>query len=459
MNNHYDIIIIGSGGGTKIAIPAAQQGLQVALIEEDDFGGTCLNRGCIPSKMLIHPAEVVDMVRYGSKMGIEVNGNIDLRFHDIIQRIIHEIGDISSTNRQRHANFPGLTLYTGHGEFTNNKTITVNGETLTADKIIIATGSRPSIPDIEGLKDTPYITSREALKMDHVPRKMLVLGAGYIAVELGGAYSSYGSDVHFLVRSRFLRGLDTDISDEFERVFSRHQTVHRPFCPDHVSHNGTTFTVSATGPSGASQSLNGDCLLVATGVIPNTDNLGLANTNIAITADHYIEADACLRTTVPDVYAIGDCVGNYLFRHTVNYEGEYLMRTLWDQNPEPIDYGPVPYAVFTTPQIAGVGMTEEQTQILGLDAIVGKATYADSTPGMARAADHGFAKVIFDRDSRRLIGAHIIGEEAASMIHLFVAMMKMKGTLDDLLDMIFVHPALPEVARDAVRNARERAKA
>ncbi len=200
--------------------------------------------------------------------------------------------------------------------------------------------------------------------------------------------------------------------------------------------------------------LEGDCLLVASGVTPNTDNLGLEHTAIRRTSKGYIEVDAHLKTHVPGVYALGDCVGNYLFRHTVNYEGEYLMRTAFsDDTPPPIDYGPVPYAVFTVPQIAGVGMTEEQARTLRLPLLVGKASYAESTPGQARAADHGFAKVIFERGSRRLIGAHIIGEEAASMSHLFIAMMKMKGTLDDLLDMIFTHPALPEVARDAVRNA------
>jgi mycothione reductase len=157
---------------------------------------------------------------------------------------------------------------------------------------------------------------------------------------------------------------------------------------------------------------------------------------------------------VRGVYALGDCIGRYLFRHTVNYEGEYLMRTAFSGTPvPPIDYGPVPYAVFTTPQIAGVGLGEQALKAQGTDYIAGKASYADSTPGMARVSENGFAKVLAERSSGRLLGAHIVGEEAATMIHLFIAMLKKGGTVSDLMDMIFIHPALPEVARDAVRDA------
>jgi dihydrolipoamide dehydrogenase len=180
----------------------------------------------------------------------------------------------------------------------------------------------------------------------------------------------------------------------------------------------------------------------------------LENTAIKRDAKGYIKVDGCLQTAVPGVYALGDCIGNYLFRHTVNYEGEYLMRTAFSQEPPPpLDYGPVPYAVFATPQIAGVGATETELERDGIDYLVGKATYADSTPGMARASEVGFVKILIAKESHRVVGAHIVGDEASVMIHLFIAMMKMKGTLEDLLDMIFIHPALPEVARDAVRDA------
>ncbi|MFU8779499.1 MAG: dihydrolipoyl dehydrogenase family protein [Kiritimatiellia bacterium] len=450
----YDVIVIGSGGGTKIALPCARQGMRVALIEEDDFGGTCLNRGCIPSKMLIHPAEVADQARHSQAIGLDIAGEVQLRFHDVIARIKRDVTQTSLANRDKHKTFPGITFYAEHARFTRNHVLQVGEDTITAPKIFVATGSRPQIPDLPGLAETPFITSKEALQLPDAPKRMLVIGAGYIATELGGAYAIYGSDVHFLVRSRFLRGLDIDISDEFERVFRRNCHVHRTFAISRIKHDGQQFTIEGSRNGEPASTIEGDTLLVATGVTPNTDKLGLENTGIKRSEDGFIIVNAHLETDVHGVYALGDCIGNYLFRHTVNYEGEYLMKTAFrtDAVP-PIDYGPVPYAVFTVPQIAGVGLTEEQASILNLPVIIGKASYADSTPGMARASDHGFAKVIFDAGTRKVIGAHIIGEEAASMIHLFIAMIKKNGTLDDLMDMIFIHPALAEVARDAVRNA------
>ncbi len=449
----YDVIVVGSGGGTKIAMPCAKQGMRVALIEKDDFGGTCLNRGCIPSKMLIHPAEVADLARNSQAIGLD--GKADLRFADVMSRIKSDVTQTSEENREKHKNFPGITYYGDHAFFLENHVLQVGKETITAPKIFLATGSRPQIPDMPGLQNTPYITSKEALQLPAPPKSLLVIGAGYIATELGGAYAIYGSQVHFLVRSRFLRGLDIDISDEFERVFKRHSNVHRPFSIESIEHDGNTFKIHGTLNGNPTPPVEGENVLVATGVVPNTDDLGIENTNIKLTPEGFIRVNARLETDVPGVYALGDCVGNYLFRHTVNYEGEYLMRSVFKKNTgsSSIDYGPVPYAVFTVPQIAGVGMTEEQAAALNLPVIVGKAAYADSTPGMARASDHGFAKVIFDKEHRKLLGAHIIGEEASSMIHLFIAMMKKEGTLDDLLDMIFIHPALAEVARDAIRNA------
>ena len=196
---------------------------------------------------------------------------------------------------------------------------------------------------------------------------------------------------------------------------------------------------------------------MATGVVPETDELGLENTAIARTAAGFITVDDRLRTAVPGVYAFGDCIGRYTYRHTVNHEGEYLMRTAFDGGePPPLDYGPVPHAVFGSPQVAGVGPTEQALRAAGTPYRIGVARYEDSTPGMARGATHGLVKVLIDPTTRRLLAAHIVGDEASDMIHLFIVALKCETTLDRLLDTIFIHPALPEVARDALRDARDR---
>ncbi len=455
MTRTYDVIVIGSGGGVKIALPAAAMGLRGAFIEARQAGGTCLNRGCIPSKMLIYPTERAAAMRdaAGLDLGGDLNPTVD--FPALIERTCTTIDGISARLEDAFRNTENLDYFPAWARFTGDKTVTVGDATLTADRIFIATGSRPAVPAIAGLANTPYMTSEEALRRTDLPESLIVIGASYIAVELGGAYGAAGSQVAFIVRSRLLRREDRDISDEFHRVFSRRHTLHEDVHPRKVEFREGTFTVHCEAADGRGETVTGDALLVAAGVVPETENLGLENTGIA-THDGFIRVNDHLETAVDGVYALGDVVGNYLFRHTVNYEGEYLMRTVFGDAPRrPIDYGPVPHAIFAHPEVAGVGATEEQLREQGVRYVVGKATFADSTPGLARVSDHGLVKVLFDADRRRLLGAHIVGDEASNMIHLFIAMAKMGGGLQDLLDMIFVHPALPEVARDAVRNARD----
>jgi dihydrolipoamide dehydrogenase len=292
------------------------------------------------------------------------------------------------------------------------------------------------------------MTSAEALRRTDLPRRLIVIGASYIAVELGTAYAGAGAQVDFIVRSRFLRQEDKDIALAFAEQFSKTHQVHQGMVPDKVTFEEGQFTVASQD-----RILQGDALLIAAGTTPCTDNLGLDNTQIQTNNQGNIQVNDHLQTKVPGIYALGDCVGNYLFRHTVNYEGEYLVRAVLEESTDmPLDYGPVPHAVFTHPEIAGVGLTEEQAQARGLDYEVGRSFYANSNAGLARGYDHGLAKLLIDRNTRHILGAHILGPEASNMIHLFIVAMKTRATLHDLLDMIFIHPALPEIARDAAQK-------
>jgi mycothione reductase len=283
------------------------------------------------------------------------------------------------------------------------------------------------------------------------------LGGGYIALELGHAYGALGTEVHFLVRSRLLRHEDSQVAAEFHRVFSEHHAIHQGVVPTRIDFANEQFTVRFKDASGQEQRLTSDALLIASGVRPNTDDLGLENTSIRMNGQGFVEVDDRLQTTVPGVYALGDCIGRYLFRHSVNFEGEYLFRTLFvDRRAEPIRYPPMPHAVFSHPQVAGVGKTEDELKAEGVDYVAGINPYQQSAMGMALLSDSGFVKVLIDRRSRRLLGAHIIGAEASDMIHLLIAMMYKEATLDDLLGMIYIHPALPEIVRNAARNAQAR---
>lgn len=439
----------------KIALPAASMGLKTAFVEQDAVGGTCLNRGCIPSKMLIYPTELPGLIREAHRINVTSDSSARVEFSALVRRISNTVDSMSACQRSKIEQTENLDFYSAHAEFISDRVVRAGENELEADKIFIATGSRPRLPDIPGLADVPFMTSREALRRTDRPSRLLVIGAGYIAIELGGAYAAAGTDVKFIVRSRFLRQEDREVAEEFSQVFGKTHSVHTGVVPVRVDHNAGSFSVTCTDKSGRQRIFIGDALLVATGVMPCTDDLGLQNTGVETDRNGFIRVDDRLRTNADGIYALGDCVGNYFYRHTVNYEGEYLVRTVLQGGAdEPIDYGPVPHAVFSAPEIAAVGMTEEQAAERHKNYVVGKASYVDSNAGLARGYECGFVKILVERATRTILGAHILGDEASDMIHLFIAMMKKGGSLDDLLGMIFIHPALPEVARDAARDAR-----
>jgi dihydrolipoamide dehydrogenase len=450
----YDLIVIGAGGGTKIASPAARMGHKVAIIEKEDLGGTCLNRGCIPSKMLIHPSNVLEQVKNLGKYNIEHEGSFKVDFSTLVQHISDTVDAESASIEETYAKIDTLDHYDGAATFINDTTICVNGEELTAPKIVIAVGSRPSVPPIPGLEGTPYMTSREALRRTEQPKRLLIIGGGYIASELGHVYSALGSETVFFVRDCYLSFEDETMREVFTQSFQKKHETRYATQNLTVSYTDGIFTLSGTNKDGNPVVERGDALLMATGVVPNTDNLGLENTNIAQSDRGYIQVNNNLETAATGIYAIGDCVGNYLFRHSVNFEGEYLLGQLFEDDVvAEIDYPPMPHAVFSSPEIAGVGATEQQLREAENDYVAVTHEYKHSAQGMARLPEEGVVKLMFDRQSKQLLGAHIIGEEAATMIHHLILAITMKATSTDLLKMIYIHPALPEIIRNAVRTA------
>ncbi len=452
----YDLIVIGAGGGTKISTPAAKMGHKVAIIEKEDLGGTCLNRGCIPSKMLIHPANVLESARNMEKYNISHTGEFQTDFESLVRRVTKTVMDESAGISENYKDVDNLDYYAGTATFINDNTIEVNDEHLTAPKIIVATGSRPSVPPIPGLEGTPYMTSREALRNETLPKRLLVIGGGYIATELGHVYNAMGSETVFFVRGGYLSHEDETISEEFQKSFEKKHITRYGTKELTVSYEDGVFTLSGTDPEGNEVKETGDALFVATGVVPNTDGLGLENTSVKTNERGYIQVDDHLKTDAESVYGIGDVIGNFLFRHSVNFEGEYLLGQLFGgDTPAAIDYPPMPHAVFTSPEIGGVGKTEKQLRDEGANYLAVTHEYQHSAQGMARLPEEGLVKLLFDRDTKKLLGAHIIGDEAATMVHQLIMAMTMNATSTDLLRMIYIHPALPEIVRNAVRKAEK----
>ncbi len=450
----FDLITIGSGGGAKIYSPAASMGFKVAVIEKDRLGGTCLNRGCIPSKMLIHPADVAIEIKEAHRFDIHNNPRLNVNFAKLVERISQTVDADSNKIEKSCANHPNISLFRGTAKFVDNKVIEINNERITADKIFIAVGTRPTIPNIPGLAGTPFMTSNEALRNTILPSSMIIIGGGYIGCELGSAYGALGAKTTFLARSKLLRAQDAQIAAEFQKVFSRYHDVRLGAIPTKVEYSNNAFSAHYT-QDGKDSSVSAQALLVATGITSNADTLDLINTDIALQPGNFIKVNEHLETSVPDVFALGDCIGKYFFRHSVNFEGEYLFDHVFGGKPEsPINYPPMPHAVFTHPQVAGVGATEEELKTKGIDYVVGFNPYKNSAMGMALLSDHGFCKILVERESRRILGGHIIGPQAPDMIHMIIAYMNMNATLDDMLRTIYIHPSLPEIIRNAARKAK-----
>lgn len=454
MIRHYDTIVIGSGGGTKLVRPVADLGKKVALFEKESPGGTCLNRGCIPSKMLIYPSQIIQQTRDLSRLQLTRSGDWQLDFSRLIERINLTIGEESASIPPIYEKHPNIDYYPHFARFVGPREIESQGERFSANRIFVAVGSRPKIPKIPGLENTPYWTSREALRADRLPRKMVVYGGGYIALELGMAFAGFGTQVQFVVRSQLLREQDHEIREALQKSISPYVKIHQGSTIGKVSYREGEFSVELS--EGENSTITADCLLIATGIQPNTDDLGLEHTGISCDSEGYIQTNDFLETTEKNVFALGDCIGRYFFRHSVNFEGEYLFENLYKKDrPVRIHYPPVPSAVFTYPEIASVGLTEESCRSAGFDYISVLHPYSSSATGMVRLPKFGFVKILVDRSSNKVLGAHIIGDEASTLIHPIVLGMTLGIRIEDYLKMIYIHPSPPEIVRNAFRKARD----
>jgi mycothione reductase len=385
----YDVIIIGTGGGTKISAPLLKLGKKIAVIEKGKAGGTCLNRGCIPSKMFIHPANQIQNLKNLKKLNIDAQLH-KLDFEALVAAINAHTDSVSEGIDNKYIREDNADYYKGHARFVNNNTVSVGEYSLTAPKIIIATGSRAKVPAIKGLAHTPFMTSNEALRNRKLPKRLIVLGGGYIAAELGGAYAGFGSEVTFILRSTFLKNEDSEVLSEFKKGFYPGKNIFENSTINQVSYSDRTYFVEIQLSDGTLQTVEADELLVALGITPNSDNLGLENTDIVVKEDGFIAVDEYLQTNVPGVYAIGDVAGNFLFRHSVNFEGEYWIDANYlSSAPYKIDYPPMPSAVFTHPEIASVGCTEEAARKKSLEIVIGRAKYTSCAMAKARGLESG----------------------------------------------------------------------
>ena len=446
----YDIIVIGSGCGLLIVEAAAAKGWKTALIEKGKLGGTCLNVGCIPSKMLIHPADVIYEIGNVKQLGIDASIN-GVNFKSIIDRTLFTIkGYRNKLHRQLHR-LNGVDLYENTARFTSDYVIDVAGETVTSSRIIIACGARPVMPDESLIGKEGILTNDNLLDLQEAPERLIIVGGGYIACEYAHFFASMGSQVILIeMADRLLTGEEPEVSELVERTLSNIAEIRTNTRLDGIKETDSGWEVSAVSvENGTLKKFKGTHVLFAIGRKPNTDWLGLENTSIKTDINGYIPVDHFLSTNLEGVYAIGDVNGVQMFRHAANYEAEIAWHNAAHSNNKQgeraaVDYSAMPRAIFTRPQVAAVGMTQTEAEKL-YPAITKKVFYYETAKGEAMQEKHGFVKTITNPENGRILGCHIAGPQASVLIQEVVNAMAGDGTVDSIFGGVHIHPALSEV--------------
>ena len=451
----YDAIVVGSGSGMMIADAAVSRGMKVAIVEMDKLGGTCLNRGCIPSKMVIYPADLVNQIKHAERLG--VHAKIERVDFEHIMRRTREF--VEHDRRPMEENIPkveGLTYYPARGEFVDDYTMRVGDKLITAKKIFLVTGSRPLIPPIKGLDEVEYVTSREVWDMDSRPMSMIIVGGGLIACEMAHFFNAMGTEVTVLSRSpRLIKQGEPEVSEILLTSLRERMRVEVGVEVTEAGGAGDQVEVTAVDGDGNTKSYRAERLFIAAGRTSNADKLKPENTGVEVDDRGYIKVDEKYLTTKPGIYAFGDAIGKAMYKHVANKEAELVWHGFTEGHVHHLDYDKVPYAVFTWPQVASVGLTEREAAARGLDYIIGEYNYIDTAKGAAMDEEDGYVKIILEDESYRILGAHIVGPYAPILIQEIINVMNAgDGSVWPITEAMHIHPALPEVVQRAIYNLR-----
>lgn len=449
---HYDLAVIGAGSGNSI-VDERFADWRVAIVEENLFGGTCLNVGCIPTKMFVHPADLARNARNARPLGVDTTYD-GVRWPEVRDRIFGRIDPIAAAGQVYREGLPNVDVHSGHATFVDDHTLAVpaggDWKQITADQIVIATGSRVSVADIPGLDEVGFHTSDTVMRLQELPRRMTIIGGGYVAAEFAHVFSALGTVVVQLVRgAALLSKQDEDVSRAFTRTAARQWDVRLECSATQVARRGTTTVLTLSDGS----ELETDVLLLATGRRPNGDRLALQNTGIGVSGGQ-VQVDEFQRTAVPGVWALGDVSSDHVLKHVANHEARTVQHNLL--NPDALvasDHRFVPSAVFTSPQIAGVGLTSQVGRQQGIEHRSVTYDYAGVAYGWAMESPphEQFVKLVADPTGRRLLGAHIIGPEASMLLQPLVQAMSLGTTPYDVArGQYWIHPSLSEVVENAL---------
>jgi len=458
---NYDLLVIGSGpGGYVAAIRASQLGMKVGVVEKESVGGICLNWGCIPTKALLKSAQVFEYIQHANDYGISVK-DASVDFGNMIQRS-RGVADGMSKGVNFLFRKNKIDLIDGYGRLLRGKKVEVTNEKgekkeYSAEHIIIATGGRakelPNLP-IDGKKVIEY---RKAMSLEKQPKKMVVVGAGAIGTEFAYFYHSIGTEVivvEFLEQGLVPRE-DADVSKELGKIYRKKGIqVMANSAVESVDTSGKGCKVKVKSRKDNSVSeINCDIVLSAAGVTPNTEDIGLEALGIHTDKQGMIEVDAFYHTSVAGIYAIGDIVSGPALAHVASAEGIVCVEKIAGKNPQPLDYNNIPSCTYCVPEVASVGMTEDQAKEAGYEIKVGKFPFTASGKASAAGDKSGFVKVIFDSKYGEWLGAHMVGQNVTEMIAEVVAARKLETTGHEIIKSVHPHPTMSEAIMEAAAAA------
>lgn len=452
----YDVIVIGSGSAMSVVEGAMSHGLKVALIEKGPLGGTCLNLGCIPSKMLIYPADRIVEIQKSKKLGITAEIK-DIDFNSIMERMRHVIQEGQNHMKEGINSTEELDFYDDVGYFIKDYTLEVKNKKIIGDKIFIASGARPLIPPIKGIDKVDYLTNENVLQLKEKPESLVIIGGGYIAAEYGHFFSAMGSDVTILQRGeRLVPNGDKDISDLLLREMEKRMKICLKTEASEVKSGGDGYKVIGKDKkTGGEIEFIAEKIMVAVGRKSNSDLLKVENSGIETDERGFIKVNEYLETNKENIWAFGDVIGKQMFRHVANKEASLAWHNAVFEEKIKMGYDASPYAVFSHPQIASLGLTEEQAIKNNHEILIGRANYLDVAKGGAMMEEESFAKAIVDKNTWKILGFHIIGPYAPILIQEVTNAMATGGSMHPIAKGMHIHPALSELILAALGNLKE----
>ena len=447
MTNTFDAIIIGTGqAGPSLAGRLAKAGMQVAIVERDRFGGTCVNVGCTPTKTLVASAHAAYMARRGADFGVRIDGPITVEMKKVKARKDAIVRSSTEGVEKWLKTTENVTVYEGHAQFESPHTVRVGEERLEADKIFINVGTRAFVPPFPGLQSVDYLTNAGMMEVDFLPEHLIIIGGSYIGLEFGQMYRRFGSEVTIVERlSRLISRDDEDVSTAVQEIVENEGVNVRVESECITAEKrGDQVVVGLDCETGDREAV-GSHLLLAVGRSPNTDDLGVGEAGLAVDERGYIQVDDQLRTNVPGVWALGDCNGKGAFTHTSYNDYEIVAANLLDDDSRRVSDRILTYALFIDPPLASVGMTETQVRESGRNALIGKRTMTRVSRAKEKGETQGFMKIIVDADTKEMLGATILGVGGDEIIHCILDVMYAKAPYTVIQRAVHIHPTVAEL--------------